>query len=276
MEVDSTLRPRFMVIGAQKSGTTALFEYLSAHPDVAPPTTKEINYFLCGTLHARGLDFYHGHFPARDPERPYQVTFEASPNYLTSAEASERIHGYDPQMKLLCLLRDPVPRAFSAWQMYRRWTQRNPEWFFEWVYECDREIGRDRYVRRASSFGEDFEADMRSELEVLADGARTEMPILRHGNYCQQLESYLARFSRDQLWIEDQGRFVRETPAVLGEVEDFVGLERSERLAADLEPVFVGTYRREIPPGAVELLREHYARANGDLFALLGREFPWS
>ncbi|MAF66339.1 MAG: hypothetical protein CMJ84_11870 [Planctomycetes bacterium] len=276
MEADSTLRPRFMVIGAQKSGTTALFEYLSAHPDVAPPTTKEINYFLCGTLHARGLEYYHSHFPAPDPGHPSRVTFEASPNYLTSAEAPGRIRDYDPRMKLLCLLRDPVPRAFSAWQMYRRWTKRNPDWFFEWIYECDREIGRDRYVRRGPCFGEDFEADMRFELEVLAQGRRTEMPILRHGDYREQLEGFLACFPREQLWIEDQGRFVRETRAVLGEVEEFVGLAPTDPADSDLEPVFVGSYRREVPEGAAELLRDHYAAANRELFALLGRELSWA
>jgi hypothetical protein len=179
-------------------------------------------------------------------------------------------------MKLLCLLRDPVPRAFSAWQMYRRWTKRNPEWFFEWIYECDREIGRDRYVRRGSDFGADFEADMRSELEVLADGGRTEMPILRHGNYCEQLEAYLACFPREQLWIEDQGRFTAETRRVVGEAEAFVGLGQSELADSELAPVFVGDYSREIPAGAVGLLREHYAPANRALFELLGREFPWT
>ena len=84
------LKPSFLVIGAQKSGTTAMFEYLSAHADVRAPSKKEINYFLCSSIHARGREFYESHFPFRDEVEPHVSTFEASPNYLVSGDAAER------------------------------------------------------------------------------------------------------------------------------------------------------------------------------------------
>lgn len=57
------LKPAFIIIGAHKVGTIALWDYLSKHPDVVAPKTKEINFFSCNSRYSRGFDFYHSHFP---------------------------------------------------------------------------------------------------------------------------------------------------------------------------------------------------------------------
>jgi hypothetical protein len=270
------LKPTFLVIGAQKSGTTAAFEYMSAHPGLRAPSKKEINYFLCSSLHALGVEYYESHFPFKDEVEPHVSTFEASPNYLISGEAAARIRAYDPGMKLLVFLRDPAMRAYSAWQMYRRIRKKKPDWFFDWVATCDSSLTRQYYVPRGDAFGESFEDDLCAELAVREKGQVIEMPILRHGLYEEQIRAYREHFPADQMLIESNERFSSDTLAVLGEIEDFVGLERHAWDSSTLQPVFVGQYEKQIPAPAQRLLADFYGERNQRLFAFLNRELPWT
>jgi hypothetical protein len=179
-------------------------------------------------------------------------------------------------MKLVALLRDPVRRAYSAWQMYRRIHRKNPSWFLDWVRECDSSRAASFYVRRAPGFGERFEDDIAAELEAGEQGRTIELPILRHGYYEEQLRAWLAHFPREQMYIESNERFSAETLTVLGEIEDFVGVPRHAWDEETVAPVFVGDYERAMSEGAQRMLEELYADRNRRLFELLGRSFPWS
>jgi hypothetical protein len=275
MSSQPRLRPSFLVIGSQKGGTTALYTYLSHHPDIVAPEEKEIHFFLCDLRYARGLDFYHSHFPPEDPSSPQRITFEASPNYLTSAEAARRIHAYDPKIKLVVLLRDPILRAHSAWQMYRRFFRINGDWYFEWMENCEARVDRDSFVRRPASFGFSFRDDIAAELETVARGERIEAPFLRHGFYEEQLKAYRKLFSSEQMLIESSERFRDQTEAVLAEIVGFLGIAEHVWNQELLKPVFVGTYNDSLPQDATALLKEVYEDRNQRLYALLGREFLW-
>ncbi len=117
--------PTFLVIGAQKCGTTWLAEVLRQHPDVFVAAEKEIHYYDDWTRHARGLDWYLGHF---DAAGAFPAAGEATPNYLwTRASALERelhhvntdipakIRADFPDLRLVVCLRDPADRAVSAY-----------------------------------------------------------------------------------------------------------------------------------------------------------------
>lgn len=121
----STTIPTFLVIGAQKCGTTWLAELLRQHDDVFVVPEKELHYYDDRTRHARGLEWYLPHFA--DGAGAVAVG-EATPNYLwTRATVLERrLHHVDsdipvkvradfPDLKLLVCLRDPVDRAVSAY-----------------------------------------------------------------------------------------------------------------------------------------------------------------
>ncbi|MFI5363033.1 MAG: sulfotransferase domain-containing protein [Elusimicrobiota bacterium] len=129
-------RPSFIVIGAQKAGTTALFQNLSRHPRIAPPIEKEIDFFSCGGRFRRGIDFYHSHFPTREALGAEGVTYDVSPDYMVSPEAARRIFEYDPKMKLIAVLRDPVSRAYLSSPTERNPVQSHrsgPTWFERFV-----------------------------------------------------------------------------------------------------------------------------------------------
>ena len=109
----------FLIVGAQKSGTTALYEYLNQHPDVCMARPKELRFFE-NEDHYRttpvAYDQYHAHF---HPEHQAQRWGEASPAYMYWNRAPERIHAYKPEIKLVVILRNPIERAYSHWNMSR-------------------------------------------------------------------------------------------------------------------------------------------------------------
>lgn len=274
---NSPLRPTFLVIGAQKGGTTALFNYLARHSSVVPPRMKEIDFFSCPSRYSRGYAFYHSHFAVAGGRNSQVETFDVSPSYITSGKAAGRIFSYDPKMKLIVLLRDPIRRCYSAWQMHRIYHRENREWFFDWMHYCDSTSDRDSFARRDMSFGESFEDDILSELEVNARGERIEMPMLLHGFYYQQLHTFLGVFPSSQVFVESSEQFLNQTISVLQRIERFVGLPGHSWVDSDVKPIFVGRYDKSIPipAHAMQLLKGVYGDHNEALFSMLGRKFRW-
>lgn len=100
--------PDFIVIGAQRAGTTSLHANLAEHPLLRPSIMKEIQYF---SLHiARGIGWYRACFPSL---RAGEKTFESSPFYIFDPAVPPRLRATLPQAKLVVVLRDPVDRAYS-------------------------------------------------------------------------------------------------------------------------------------------------------------------
>ena len=114
-----TLRPDFLIIGAEKAGTTWLHDVLRAHPDLFLPDTKELHFFNrfdsngreIDTYARRGLDWYQRHFEAAERGKP---AGEATPLYLCDPAAPRRIRRTLPEARFIVLLRDPVSRTWVA------------------------------------------------------------------------------------------------------------------------------------------------------------------
>ena len=100
--------PNALIIGAAKAGSTSLFDWLSQHPDVASSRIKETEYF--DRKFGHGPHWYRAQFA---PRRRHKVILEASPSYLGSRAAPERVRALLGTPKLIVLLRDPVDRAYS-------------------------------------------------------------------------------------------------------------------------------------------------------------------
>ncbi len=109
--------PDFLIVGAQKAGTTSLHAWLARQPGVSMPRDKELNFFSDDERFSRGVSWYarqFSHASARD------VLGDASPNYMFVPETPERVHRLLPDAKLVFILREPVQRAFSQFLMSRR------------------------------------------------------------------------------------------------------------------------------------------------------------
>jgi hypothetical protein len=109
--------PDFLIIGAQKGGTTSLYRYLIKHPRIKWASRKEVHFF--DRHYTKGMDWYRAQFPVKD-NRSNFITGEATPAYIFHPLAAERISAEFPAVKLILVVRNPVDRAFSQYKMYVR------------------------------------------------------------------------------------------------------------------------------------------------------------
>ena len=128
MKVADKIMPDFLIVGAAKSGTTALYHYLGQHPEVFLSPIKETNFFA---QKGKNLDFngpkdnlithkktitetvdYYNQFTNVTNEK---AIGEICPSYLYYKDAPKNIKEHIPEVKIIAILREPVSRAFSAW-----------------------------------------------------------------------------------------------------------------------------------------------------------------
>lgn len=130
------VNPNFLVIGANKAGTTSLHNGLSKHPDVFMSPIKEPMYFRYGYSNEpliRGEErFQKGTIYKREAYeelfkgvRKEKAIGESSTTYLANPECAKRIYDYNPGMKIIVILRNPIDRAFSNYRMYVDWGLEN-------------------------------------------------------------------------------------------------------------------------------------------------------
>jgi hypothetical protein len=269
-------RPTFLIIGTQKGGTVALRKYLARHPNVVPARKKEIGYFDQDTLHRRGEAWYHGHFPLPHRLGRHGVTFEATPEYLYYPEAAQRIFSYDPRVKLIVLLREPVERAFSAWNMFRTLRHEQPDYLRRLLPECDPML-QDSLGRMLSreSFPAFGEAVVEEVDGIRSGSAALEPGYVRRGVYHEQLRRFLKCFAREQLLILESARLKKDLIKVLGEVVQFLNLPAYQGPPADLPLFHSGRYEHHIAQETRAFLREFYRPHNDELYDLLGRDLGW-
>ena len=110
-------KPDFIIIGVQKGGTTSLFNYLSQHPQISLSRVKEVHYFDVG--YQFGVEWYQQFFPL-EKDRHGKLVGEASPYYIFHPLAAQRIKQDLPSIKIIILLRNPIVRAYSNFQMQLR------------------------------------------------------------------------------------------------------------------------------------------------------------
>lgn len=112
------MKPNFLVVGAAKTGTTWLYQCLKEHPEVLVPNKKELNFF-CGSdnyesNYEKGFEWYSSFFSHWSGEK---AVGEVSPSYLFPPEVPARIYDWNPKARLICILRNPIERAYSDYCM---------------------------------------------------------------------------------------------------------------------------------------------------------------
>ncbi len=191
-------RVGFLIAGVQKGGTFSLYRLLERHPEISLSTSKEVHFF-----DDEGLDWsrprydqYHGNFPRW---REGQVRGEATPVYIYWPESLERIRAYNPDIKLIVLLRDPIERAYSAWCHQRR-KGREALSFSSAIRE-----GRAR-VADAKGFG------------------NRHFSYVERGLYAGQLQRAFDLFPASNVLLLDSRKLSREPASLVAQVSGFLGL----------------------------------------------------
>jgi len=268
--------PSFLIIGAQKCGTTALHSYLSLHPQIAGSTPKELHFFNSEHNYKKGTSYYDSLFSNLDENK---IKFEASPSYLVNPLAAPRIYRYNPNIRLIVLLRNPIERAFSAWNMYKKRFQINRNWFRDdWLAHVE---PNKSYAKRSDASLFDFNLYLTEELSFCrsSNEVSLEAPVIMHGYYYRQIRAYLDLFQRDQIFFCTNTKLKNQTAKVLYEITTFVGAESINWGSLGLVPIFEGEYDQAIPRSAKNLLIEEYKEDSEKLVGLLNIEsdsdFGW-
>lgn len=147
--------PNFLVVGAQRAGTTLLHRMLALHPEVyLPQLRKEIHFF--DQHYARGESWYREFFPVdRDG---FTALGEVTPSYFSDPDVPARIRKLDPDMRLMALLRDPVARIWSAYHHLRRVSGETRS-FSDFIRSDDDALMRGNYAVQLARYLEFFSSE---------------------------------------------------------------------------------------------------------------------
>lgn len=246
----------FLILGAQRGGTTSLYDHLTKHPRIARAKTKEVHYFDLN--YTRGPSWYEEQFLRPPRLRRNLVRGEASPYYLFHPEVPARAKALLPDAKLVVLLRDPVSRAFSHYQMERRHGSEDLSFADAVRAEPDRLDG---------------------EAEKLIDPAyisfsHQKLSYFSRGLYADQIERWLRFYPRERfLFLPSEDLYV-DPGSTLNRVLDFLGLD-----SIDL-PTYahrnLGGYEDRMDPGMRASLYDLYRPHNQRLYVMLEHDFGWS
>ena len=110
-------RLNLFLIGVNKAGTSWLYYFLGQHPDVFMSEVKELYFFSDERDGPPDLDAYHDHFPF---DEPYQYYGEATPMYYRHEAVADAIHQYNPDAKILAIVRDPIQRLLSQYRYHKQ------------------------------------------------------------------------------------------------------------------------------------------------------------
>ena len=257
------MTPSFLIVGAQRCGTTSMYKTLAQHPMVLPAVLhKGAHYFDTGYGH--GPAWYRGHFPLRVTARwaapgpgRLPITGESSPYYLFHPLAGPRIAADLPDVKLLVLLRDPVERAYSAHAHERaRGFETEP---FERALELEP-------IRLAGE-----------EAKLIADPAYQSYSHQHHayvtrGRYADQLRRLEALFGRDRMHVVDSQRFFTDPEPVFAEVVDFLGIGTAAGIVFEKHNA---RPRAPMPDSVRAKLEDQLADSDAELETWLGAPPSW-
>jgi hypothetical protein len=233
--------PDFVIVGAQRSGTTTLYHYLAQHPQVRAPLRKEIQFLSLDW--ERGIPWYRRHFPLVEPG---QQTFEASPYYLFHPAVPVRAAAALPDARFIALVREPVARTVSH-------------------YQHNKATGVERMtIERAL----DLEP---ARLAGDPDGRNHRLfSYVGRGLYAEQISRWRAAVG-DRLLVLLSEDFFDAPRRTFAQVLGFLGLEAWQPASFSVH----GPRRspaEPIPEGFRRRLQERFAAPNRELTELLGRD----
>ncbi|HEV2809033.1 MAG TPA: sulfotransferase [Acidimicrobiales bacterium] len=259
--------PHFLVLGAQRCGTSSLYKYLGRHPCIAPSLRKEVGYFT--SSYGEDVGWYRAHFPLEARAKlmakagQQLLSFEATPDYLLHPLAPARVMQLLPDARFVVLLRDPVDRAFSHYLHMRRLGFETRT--FERAIEEEPMTVATDLARIHLDAGHDPK-----QFHRFSYAARS--------RYVEQLERWMNAFPRERFLVLDSSALYSDPRPTYQEILRFLGLPGwSPKQFSNHS--YVGSPAPAAPSMHPELrhqLTERFAEANQGLAELVGRDFPWN
>jgi len=240
--------PHFLIIGAQKGGTSSLWHNLKKHPEIelspnfrskwpdGSPNSKEIHFF--DREFDRGVEWYKKQF-----NNNQKVQGEVTPDYLVDNTYHERMFKTVPKAKLIIALRDPVTRVYSA---YNHFQQEG------YMLNVD--------YSTALTFEENYALDKKNKYKT---------GMIRYGFYIDQIENLLKYYPKEQILIIISEHLKKKPEENYNKVFDFLGVKK---INSHVENIHIRSYFDTLQEDMKKELYRLYKPYNKRLFKLLGYE----
>ena len=208
-------KPNLFIVGQPKSGTTALHKFLGQHPEIFMSSIKEPHYF-CSDFHDESDQYYNTRrfFDFREESEYLQlfakvkgekIRGESSTNYLYSQIAASKIHQFNPEAKIIIVLREPAKFLYSLHSHYVKFTEENePEFLTALALETERKQEKSTSSRVISP-------------SYLYYSQRVQ--------YFQQVKRYYDVFNPDQIKVVIFEEFKSENERIYREILEFLGVD---------------------------------------------------
>lgn len=250
------MRPTFIIVGAQKAGTTSLYKYLVQHPAIKSTLLKEVHYFDLN--YDKPLSWYQAFFPLK--KKNNRITGEASPYYIFHPYAIKRIAENNPNIKIIVLLREPASRAIS-----------------HYYHEV-------RKGKEKLSMKEAFEKEnlrLKGELEKFKSNPNyrgfnyQRYSYKSRGLYVNQIEEIKKYFKEDNIKIIDSKDFFKQTKQTTKEVFNFIGVDSNFDIKNE-KKFNVGNNAKDPDEEQIYTeLKAFYKEPNITLYKSIGKQFDW-
>jgi len=250
-------KPTFIIVGAQKAGTTGLYRTLIEHSQIVGSTRKEINYFDNDEWYLKNkIEEYHSYFPFPNKIAKSQLVFEATPEYLYHPKAAERIFNYNSKMKIIIMLREPSSRAFSAWSMYH----------------FNFKTGKNSSLHDPRTFKEAISQDHKNIED--SNFYNNQRGYIARGIYYKQIEEYLKYFPKEQVLFVESSRLLTDHENVMHRIFDFLNVQ------IEPVPLKIKNKSKKDTPNInhkdIDNLKDFYQYYNEKLFDLIKQKYDWN
>ena len=244
------MKPNYICIGVQKGGTTSLINYLNLHPEIYM-ASREKHFFdrklSDGVLSDKDIKIYEESFKTTKP-----IVGEKTPSYCYLRYAIDRIYDYNKNMKLIIILREPIARAFSEYNMG---------------------LGLKKIKKTLNDKSEEeiFNEVISEENIKLNQLKSNGGYIVIRGFYDEILEYILSKFSRDNLYIGISEEINKNKLKYYNEIYEFLGTTKLTKIDDTLN-THVRKYEKKIPKKLEKYLYNIYKPHNEKLYKILGRK----
>ena len=252
--------PTFIIIGAQKSGTSSLYAYLAEHPQLVPSSNKEVHFFDAGldpdiNNYKKGEAWYRSHFSLKKDLDASQKNFEASPLYLFNPEAPHRIYNHIPTVKIIAVLRNPTERAISQ-------------------YFHEKSLNKELLPIYEAFLAEEDRLSMALKNKDYKDSNFIHASYKTRGRYKEQLDRYFELFNKEKILILNSEDLFLRTEYTLKQVFNFLEVDADYKVK-NRKARNVSHNRIKVEPHVYEYLNDYFKPHNKALSEMLGKEFEW-
>lgn len=273
----TTQKVNTFIVGTQKGGTTSLHSFLEELSIVKSGSKKEVMFFSHDKNFDKGYGYYQSYFKEKiyAPISSESILIDATPEYLYYPKAAERIYQYNPKAKIIILLREPVSRAFSHWNMFRTFQENNKS---EWLLRKHIDLMDEKTTRIITPIIESKTWPAFSELIDIETQNCTEIDLepscIRRGIYLPQIQRFITIFGKENVLIIGSKDLKEHKIPTMQKVFDFLNIPSNPSNLL-LENKHTREYTAQIKPDDKKRLAEYYKSYNQQLFDYLGYEINW-